>query len=209
MTLWTGCHGWCILEVSGRCCHLELLPPRRAAPDRGRVSPQECARGMGGVLWQIPGPAAGAGAPSREGNGGLTMKKLIGWMVAVVVVLLLVSPVPSEARGHVFFDFTIPLGVGPGWWGPPGPYYAYPYYPAPARGRSPVPARVHPATARATARLLVLLPEFPNLLPVCQGMRLRLADRRPALDGAAERADAVGGGRTCGPGGTCCRSSRW
>jgi hypothetical protein len=59
------------------------------------------------------------------------MKKLIGWTVAVVVVLLLVSPVPSEARGHVFFDFTIPLGVGPGWWGPPGPYYAYPYYPAP------------------------------------------------------------------------------
>ena len=59
------------------------------------------------------------------------MKRLIGWGAAIVLVLLLTSPVPSEAGGHVFFNFTIPLGVGPWWWGPAYPYYAYPYYAAP------------------------------------------------------------------------------
>ncbi len=61
------------------------------------------------------------------------MKRLtLTWLgVAIVVALLLASPVPSEARGHVFFNFTVPLGVGPWWWGP-YPYYGYPYYyPAP------------------------------------------------------------------------------
>lgn len=59
------------------------------------------------------------------------MKTLMGWGAAVALVLLLASPVPSEARGHVFFDFRIPLGVGPWGWGTPYPYYGYPYYPAP------------------------------------------------------------------------------
>ncbi len=55
------------------------------------------------------------------------MRKTIGCSVLIVLVLLLASPVPSEARGHVFFNFDIPLWVGPGpWWGP-APYY----YPAP------------------------------------------------------------------------------
>jgi len=56
------------------------------------------------------------------------MKKVIGCAVLVVLVLLLASPIPSEARGpRVFFNFDVPLWLGPGWWGPP---YYYPY-PAP------------------------------------------------------------------------------
>ena len=63
----------------------------------------------------------------------------------------------------------------------------------PATGGGPaIPARVHPASAPAApAQLLVLLPGIPRLLPVCQGMRLRVVDRRPALDSAAQRSDAV------------------
>jgi hypothetical protein len=58
------------------------------------------------------------------------MKKLIGWGVAVAVMLLLASPVPGEA-GHVYFSVGIPLGVGP-WWGEaPYPSAGYPYYSAP------------------------------------------------------------------------------
>jgi hypothetical protein len=55
------------------------------------------------------------------------MRKVIACSVLIGLVLLLASPVPSEAGGHVSFSFGIPLWVGPGpWWGPP-PYY----YPAP------------------------------------------------------------------------------
>jgi hypothetical protein len=74
------------------------------------------------------------------------MKRLIGWGVAVVLVLLLVGPVPCEAGGHFFFNFTIPLGVGP-WWGPAYPYYPYPYYAAPpVVVRQSPPAYVQPPT---------------------------------------------------------------
>ncbi len=59
------------------------------------------------------------------------MKRLIGWGVAVGLVVLLAGPVPSEAHGHFFFNFSIPLGVGPWWWGPAYPYYPYPYSAAP------------------------------------------------------------------------------
>lgn len=58
------------------------------------------------------------------------MRRIIVWGLVIGLVLL-VSPVPSEAGGHVFFNFTIPLGVGPWWWGPAYPYYPYPYYAAP------------------------------------------------------------------------------
>jgi hypothetical protein len=63
----------------------------------------------------------------------------------------------------------------------------------PATGGGPaIPARVHPASGPAApAQLLVLLPGIPRLLPVCQGMRLRVVDRRPALDSAAQRSDAI------------------
>jgi len=55
------------------------------------------------------------------------MRKVIGCSALVVLVLLLASPVPSEARGHVFFNFGVPLWVGPGYWGP-GPWWGPPYY---------------------------------------------------------------------------------
>jgi hypothetical protein len=59
------------------------------------------------------------------------MKRIFGCILLMVLVLLLASPDPSEARGHVFFDFSIPLWigpgyVGPGWWGPPPAYYPAP-----------------------------------------------------------------------------------
>ena len=64
----------------------------------------------------------------RELTGGAEVKKVIGCCVLVVLVLLLASPVPSEARGpHFVFGFSFPLWVGPGWWGAPYPYY----YPSP------------------------------------------------------------------------------
>ncbi len=59
------------------------------------------------------------------------MKRLIGLGIVVGLLVLLASPVPGEARGHFFFDFTVPIGVGPWWWGPAYPYYPYPYYAAP------------------------------------------------------------------------------
>ncbi len=50
--------------------------------------------------------------------------------IAIVAALLLASPIASEAGGRVFFNFTVPFGVGPWWWGPYPyyPYYGYPYY---------------------------------------------------------------------------------
>ena len=59
------------------------------------------------------------------------MRKVIGCSVVLVLVLLIVSPTPSEARGHVFFRFDVPLWVGPGYWGP-GPWWGPPYYYYPA-----------------------------------------------------------------------------
>ncbi len=59
------------------------------------------------------------------------MKRLVGLGIVAGLIVLLAGPVPSEARGHFFFDFTIPIGVGPWWWGPAYPYYPYPYYAAP------------------------------------------------------------------------------
>lgn len=47
--------------------------------------------------------------------------------VACLLVILVGSARPTEARGpHVFFAVGVPLWVGP-WWGPP---YAYPSPPA-------------------------------------------------------------------------------
>ena len=58
------------------------------------------------------------------------MKKIVGFSLLIVLVLLLVSPVPSEAGGHVSFGFSFPLWIGPGYWGPgwwgPHPYYYSP-----------------------------------------------------------------------------------
>ncbi len=51
-------------------------------------------------------------------------------------------------------------------------------------------ADVHPGGTPA-AQLLVLLPGFQDVLPVCQGMPLWLADCRPTLDGTAQWSDAV------------------
>ena len=55
------------------------------------------------------------------------MRTVIGCSVVLALVLLLASPVPSEAGGHVSFGFNIPLWVGPGYWGP-GPWWGAPYY---------------------------------------------------------------------------------
>jgi hypothetical protein len=80
------------------------------------------------------------------------MRRAIGCsvlMVLVLLVLLLASSIPSEARGHVFFDFGIPLGVGPGYWGP-SPWWGSPYYypyPAPPVVVQPPPVYEQPAPA--------------------------------------------------------------
>jgi hypothetical protein len=81
-----------------------------------------------------------------EVQGGTEMRKGIGCGVLVVLVLLLASPVPSEARGHVFFRFDIPLWVGPGAWGP-SPWWGPPYYsyPAPPTLIQPPPVYEPPA----------------------------------------------------------------
>ncbi len=69
--------------------------------------------------------------PIRDVYGGVKMKKGLGCSLLVLLVLLLASPIPSEAGGHVFFNFNVPLGVGPGYWGP-GPWWGPPYYAYPA-----------------------------------------------------------------------------
>jgi hypothetical protein len=80
------------------------------------------------------------------------MRRAIGCSVLVVLVLLvllLASPIPSEARGHVFFNFDVPLGVGPGYWGP-SPWWGSPYYypyPAPPVVVQPPPVYEQPAPA--------------------------------------------------------------
>jgi hypothetical protein len=53
--------------------------------------------------------------------------KGLGCGVLIALVLLLASPTPSEAGGHVSFSFGIPLWFGPGYWGP-GPWWGPPYY---------------------------------------------------------------------------------
>ncbi|HSB71522.1 MAG TPA: hypothetical protein VLT62_19515 [Candidatus Methylomirabilis sp.] len=62
------------------------------------------------------------------------MKKVV-CAVLVGMTLLLVNPVPSQARhGHVFIGGHVvvgPIWWGPRfWWGPPAVWYP-PYYPAP------------------------------------------------------------------------------
>ena len=59
------------------------------------------------------------------------MRTLIGCGVVVaVLVVLLASPVSSEARGpHVYVGGTV--WIGPGYWGP-DPWWEPPYYPYPA-----------------------------------------------------------------------------
>jgi len=87
------------------------------------------------------------------------MRSAIGGSVVVVLVLLgllLASPLPSEAGGHVFFSFTVPLGVGPWWGGAPYPYSGYPYYgypysPAPPVVVQPAPVYEPPAPAPQAA----------------------------------------------------------
>ncbi len=70
------------------------------------------------------------------------MKKRLGWGVVAILLVLLLSPAASEAGGHVFFNFSIPLG--PWWWGPPAPYY-YPYYGYPYYASPPVVVQQSPS----------------------------------------------------------------
>lgn len=64
------------------------------------------------------------------------MWKILGCSVLVALVILLASPVPSQARSHVVFGANIWLG--PGFWGP-GWWWGSPYY------YSPPPVVVQPA----------------------------------------------------------------
>ena len=77
-------------------------------------------------------------------------KRMLACGVLLGLLLLLGSPVGSEARGpHFFFDFGIPLWAGPGWWGPPYPAYAAPpvIVQAPPAYGQPAPAPAPPATS--------------------------------------------------------------
>ncbi len=47
-------------------------------------------------------------------------------LILLAAMLIMASAIPSQAGGHFYFRGGI--WVGPGWWGPPYPYY-YPYYP--------------------------------------------------------------------------------
>ena len=73
------------------------------------------------------------------------MRRLIGYGAAAALLIALAAPVPSEAGGHVYFGFTVPLWVGPGWWGPPS--YASPT--PPVIIQSP-PVFAQPETAPAS-----------------------------------------------------------
>jgi hypothetical protein len=53
-------------------------------------------------------------------------------LILVAVILILSSALPSQAEwhgGHGGFSFRGSICVGPGWWGPWGYPYSYPYYP--------------------------------------------------------------------------------
>ena len=53
-------------------------------------------------------------------------------LILVAVILILSSALPSQADwhgGHGGFSFRSSIWVGPGWWGPWGYPYSYPYYP--------------------------------------------------------------------------------
>jgi hypothetical protein len=53
-------------------------------------------------------------------------------LILVAVILILSSALPSQAEwhgGHGGFSFRGSIWVGPGWWGPWGYPYSYPYYP--------------------------------------------------------------------------------
>ncbi|HMK61818.1 MAG TPA: hypothetical protein VK452_11840 [Dissulfurispiraceae bacterium] len=54
------------------------------------------------------------------------MKKSV-YMIVIALILVVASILPCFAGGH--FRGGVWVGVGPGWWGPPYPYYYYPYRP--------------------------------------------------------------------------------
>ena len=59
------------------------------------------------------------------------MKKTV-FLILAAVILVLSSALPSQADGrggHGGFSFRSSIWVGPGWWGPWGYPYSYPYYP--------------------------------------------------------------------------------
>jgi len=97
------------------------------------------------------------------------MRSAIGGSVVVVLVLLgllLASPIPSEAGGHVFFSFTVPLGVGPGYWGPP--YYPYYPYAAPPVAVQPAPVYEQPAPAPPAVAYWYYCQNPPGYYPYIQ-----------------------------------------
>jgi len=79
------------------------------------------------------------------------MKKIVGVCFLAALLLLVVSPVPSQAGGHVSFGFSFPVVIGPGYWGPgywgPGYWGQYPYYYSPP----PVAVQQHPVTYEQAA----------------------------------------------------------
>ena len=95
------------------------------------------------------------------------MRKVLGCSLLVLLGLLLASPLPSEAGGHVFFSFTVPLGVGP-WWGAPYPYYGYPYSPAPPVAVQPAPVYEQPAPAPQAAAYWYYCQNPPGYYPYIQ-----------------------------------------
>ena len=74
------------------------------------------------------------------------MKKIVGVCFLAALLLLVVSPVPSQAGGHVSFGFSFPVVIGPGYWGP-GYWGQYPYYYSPP----PVAVQQHPVTYEQAA----------------------------------------------------------
>ncbi len=66
-------------------------------------------------------------------------------LILFAVMLILSSAIPGHAGGH--YSFRGSVWIGPGWWGPPYPYY-YPYYPyysePPAVIERQAPAYVQP-----------------------------------------------------------------
>jgi hypothetical protein len=106
------------------------------------------------------------------------MKKVTGFAVLLVVVLLLAAPLPSDAGGSRVY-FGVNVGAGPGYWGPgywgprywgPGVWWGFPawgwgrpypypyYYSAPPVIVQQPPAYVQPAPP----------PEEPQYWYYCQ-----------------------------------------